>query len=255
MSKRYVIMPDVQAPYEDKKAVKAFTRFVGDYQPDELVCIGDLADYPQPSRWSKDTAGEFEGSVFKDSEYIKANILAPIRESYAGRFTFIEGNHDERPRVYLSKYAPALAESGAFDPATLLDFQQFEIEQTGDFYEFAPGWMMTHGHKGGIRLTQTAGTTALNAARRFVRSVIMGHTHRLATLSHTYGYGAKVTKIVTGVEVGNLMDMRQAGYLKGATANWQQGFSVVTVSGQHVNAEIIQIRNRKFTVEGVEYEV
>lgn len=255
MSKRIVIVSDTQIPYDDRKAVKAVIGFIGDTQPDEVVHIGDLADFPQPSRWSKGTAAEFEGSVFEDSEQIKRRFLGPLREVYDGPVGVHEGNHDERPRVYLSKYAPALAESGAFDIGTLLDFDGFGITQLPEFYKVAPGWITTHGHRGGIRLTQTAGNTALNAAKRMGVSVVMGHTHRLGIGSHTLGYGGKVEKMVTGMEVGNLMDMRQASYLKGATANWQQGFGVLTVDGKHVNAQAISITDRRFTVDGHTWEV
>ena len=61
MSKRIVIIPDTQMPYDDRKALKAMVRFIGDYQPDEVIHIGDLMDFPQPSRWNKDTAGQAEG--------------------------------------------------------------------------------------------------------------------------------------------------------------------------------------------------
>lgn len=257
MSKRYLILPDVQAPYEDRKAVKAFVRFLRDFQPDELVCIGDLVDYPAPSRWSKGQAGEYAGKVKADSEYVKRAILDPIRSVYDGPFKFIEGNHDERPRVYLAKYAPALAEyNGHFEIENLLDFDAFGVERLGDFYDFAPGWTMTHGHLGGIRTTQTPGGSALSAAKnRFQKSIVMGHTHRLGVVYHTYGYGGKVTKTLTGVEVGNLMSMRAATYLKRATANWQQGFCILHVDGPYVRPEIIPILNRKFHVGGITYEV
>ena len=257
MSKRYLILPDVQAPYEDRKAVRAFIRFLGDYQPDELVCIGDLVDYPSPSRWNKGQAGEYIGSVRADSDHAKRRVLAPIREVYDGPFKFIEGNHDERPRVYLAKYAPALSEyDEGFQVENLLDFDSFGVERLGDFYDFAPGWTMTHGHLGGIRMTQTPGGSALSAAKnRFQKSIVMGHTHRLGVSYHTYGYGGKVTKTLTGVEVGNLMSMRAATYLKRATANWQQGFCILHVDGAYVRPEIVPILNRKFHVGGITYEV
>lgn len=254
--KRIVVLSDIQAPYEDRRALKAVTRFVGEYQPDELVQIGDLADYPQPSRWSKDSAAEFQGSVFADSQYIVDKVLAPIRSVYAGPFGVIEGNHDERPRVYLAKYAPALAESKAFHMDSLLQFDQLGINWLPDFYDFAPGWVMTHGHKGGIRLTQEPGKTALNAATgKFLKSVIMGHTHRLGAMTRSFGYDQKISRMITGVEVGNLMNMRLAGYLKGGAANWQSGFVIVYVDGNYVRPDLIPIMNGRFTVEGETYTI
>lgn len=255
MSKSYVVISDTQLPYEDKSAVKALVNFIGAYKPDEVVHIGDVMDYPQPSRWTKGTAAEFEGSVFKDSEYAKRTFLEPLRNVYDGPIGFLEGNHDLRARAYLSKYAPALAESGAFDFESLLDFEKFEISRLPDFYEFAPGWIMTHGHLGRLSISRIAGNTALNAAKKLGKSVIMGHTHRLGKGSHSVGYDGKVVKTLTGVEVGNLMDMKKADYLKGGAGDWQQGFGVVHVDGNHVDVQLSHINGKKFTVDGRTYSI
>ena len=229
--------------------MRAVIEFIGEYQPDEVVHIGDLMDFPQPSRWSKDSAAEFQGSVFEDAEMGKRHLLDPLRAVYDGPIGVIEGNHDERPRVYLAKYAPALAESRAFHMDTMLGFDDYGITWLPDFYEIAPGWVATHGHKGGIRLTQDAGKTALNAAVRFGKSVVMGHTHRLAAVPKTNGYDGNQNTL-WGVEVGNLMDMKQAGYLKGATANWQQGFAILHVNGDHVTPITVPVNDGRFTVDG-----
>lgn len=250
-----VIIPDVQAPYEDRKALRSVIRFVGEFQPDEVIQIGDLADFPQPSRWSKDTRAEFEGSIFDDSDHIKRDFFEPLRKVYGGPIGVHEGNHDERPRVYLSKYSPALAASRAFDFDQLLDFNGFGVSVLPEFYDLAPGWVTTHGHRGGIRLSNIAGNTALNAAKKVGKSLIMGHTHRAGKGHHSEGYGGVVTRQLTGVEVGNLMDMRRAQYLKGGTANWQQAFAVVRVDGKTVQADIIEIRGGKFIVDGTSYDV
>jgi hypothetical protein len=51
--------------------------------------------------------------------------------------------------------------------------------------------------------------------------VCIGHTHRAGIVPHTEAYGGKVTRTVYGMEVGCLMDMGKAGYLKSGGANWQ----------------------------------
>lgn len=256
MTHTIVVISDTQMPYEDKRAVRAVIDFIGQYQPDEVIHIGDVVDYPQPSRWNKDTRGEFEGSVFRDSEYTVKNLIAPLRDAFPdGPIGFLEGNHDLRPREYLDKYAPALSGTDAFDFGTLLQFDEYGITKLPEFYKFAPGWVATHGHRGSIRLTQNAGATALGAAKKLGVSVVMGHTHRLGIASYSTGYGNKVNNTLTGMEVGNLMDMRQAGYLKGAAANWQQGFGIFHVDGKHVQATPVRISGKKFVVDGVTYQV
>jgi hypothetical protein len=66
--RRLVIIPDTQIPFQNKRQVASLIRFIGDEQPEEIIHIGDLMDYPQPSRWNKDTRREFEGSVKRDSQ-------------------------------------------------------------------------------------------------------------------------------------------------------------------------------------------
>lgn len=254
MSKRICIIPDLQIPYHDRKAVKALIRFIGETQPDEVLMIGDVLDFPQPSRWNKDTRGEFEGSIYQDVKIAQWDLFGPLRDVYDGPVGFIEGNHDERPRVYLAKYSPALAGTKAFNVDVLCDFDSYGIEVKPEFYDVAPGWVATHGHRGGININQIAGNTAMNAAKKFGKSVVMGHTHRLGVISHTTGYGGKA-KVLTGFEVGNMMDMKLAGYLKGGTANWQTGFGLLYVEGRTVTPTAVPVVGSKFTVDGVTWHV
>lgn len=251
MSQRIVVISDTQIPFDDRKALAAVVRFIRDYQPDEVLHIGDLMDYPSPSRWTKGTSEEFAQRIKPDSEQCKKRFLGPLRDVYDGPVGVLEGNHDERPFEYLHKYAPALAEYAAdFKFENLLDFDGFGVVVRPEFYKVAPGWIATHGHRGGIRLSQNAGDTAANAAKRFNSSVVMGHTHRLGLKPETRGYGGNVNATLWGMEVGNLMNMKLATYLKGGTANWQQGFGLLTVEGQHVKPEIVPITNGRFSVHG-----
>lgn len=255
MTKRTVVVSDTQIPFDDRRALSAVIRFIGDTQPDEVVHIGDLMDYPTPSRWTKGSAEEFRQRIKPDSEQAKRRFLEPLRSVYDGPVGVHEGNHDRRPRDYLSKYAPALIEYEAeFRFETLLDFDGFGITVLPEFYHLAPGWVSTHGHRGGIRLSQKASDTAYGAMLRFGKSVVIGHTHRLGIKPQTFGYGGAQT-ILWSMEVGNLMNMKLAQYLQGATANWQSGFSLLTVEGRHVKPEIVPVVNGQFSVDGTTWEV
>lgn len=256
MSKRICIIPDLQMPYDDRKALKALIRYIGDTQPDEVIQIGDLCDYPTPSRWSKGSAEEFAKQMKSDNEQAKRRFFEPLRKLYDGPVGVHEGNHDERPRTYLTKYAPALAEfEQQFHIKELLDFDGFGVDLLPEFHKVAPGWITTHGHRGQISLSRIAGNTALNAAKKFHTSVVMGHTHRMGIGSDVGGYGGEIKQWVTGVEVGHLMNQRLAAYLKGGTGNWQIGFALLTIEGQHVKPELVPIHRGKFTVDGRTWEV
>lgn len=251
--KKVLLWPDTHVPLHDKRITRAFIKFIADYQPDEIVHMGDLMDFEAPSRWSKDTRAEFETSVFEESEVARKEILFPLREVYSGPVGLIEGNHDSRPRVYLNKYAPALAESRAFDVDVMLGFKELEILMLPDVYDVAPGWVATHGHLGGIRLNQVAGMTALNAAKKFGKNVALAHVHRLGVTHHTGGYSGS-PHTMSGMEVGHFVNVPMAGYLKGSMPNWQTGFGILSVDGVNVRADAVLIHNNRFTVEGVSYK-
>ncbi|MGW2539340.1 metallophosphoesterase [Kitasatospora sp. NPDC001574] len=248
--KRIVVISDTQIPFEDKRALKNVISFIGEYQPDEVIQIGDLVDYPAPSRWSAGTRAEFEGNVIKDSEYAKKAFLAPLREAYQGPIKVLEGNHDERPRKYLASRAPALAAEDQFYKfENLLDFQAYEVEKAEPYYPFAPGWLAIHGHES-PGLNQVPGATARMKAIKAGVSVVMGHTHRLAISPHTTGHNGRL-KTIYGFEVGHLMDVRQASYLKNGPANWQKGFGLFYVGKYSATPHAIPVADDgSFVVEG-----
>ncbi|WP_232110007.1 metallophosphoesterase [Streptomyces buecherae] len=253
-TKRIVVISDTQIPYHSPRHLKALVRFIGEYQPDELYQIGDLNDYPTPSRWSQGTRTEYEQRVRRDSETTKRVFLSPIRRVYEGPFGILEGNHDLRPRTYLSAQAPALAEYGPdFHFSKLLDFDGFGVDLIEPFHEVGPDTVLMHGHeiKG---LSQESGKTALRHALKAGTNVVMGHTHRLGVMRTGIGYGGR--RVVRwGFEVGHLMDPTHATYLgPGGVANWGAGFGILYVSSRHVAPCAVDIApNGEFIVEGRVY--
>ncbi|MGS2646046.1 metallophosphoesterase [Streptosporangium sp. G12] len=255
LTQRIVIISDTQLPFEDKRALKNVISFIGAYQPDAVYQIGDFMDYPTPSRWSRGTRNEFEQQVVKHSEYGKKNLLEPLRKVYSGPVGVLEGNHDERPRVYLEQTAPALAEfADSFHFSKLLDFDGFGVTLTPSFHKVGPDTVLVHGHeiKG---MSQIAGTSAYNHAAKAGVNIVMGHTHRLGVRRHTsQWFGGKAIRR-WGFEVGNLMDVRKTQYLgAGAVANWQQGFGILYVGKYDVSPYPVDIfSDGSFVVEGERY--
>ncbi|MET8684818.1 metallophosphoesterase [Streptomyces sp. NPDC004732] len=257
MTKRVVVISDTQLPYHDPRALKNVISFVGDYQPDAVYQIGDLVDYPTPSRWNKNTRGEFEQRVVEDSEYTKRNFLAPLRKVYDGPLGVLEGNHDLRPRQYLAENAPALAEfSDAFHFKSLLDFDGFGVDLTPSFHKVGPDTVLIHGHeiKG---MSNIAGTTAYNHARKAGANVVMGHTHRLGIRRETAGNVHTGSTMRWGFEVGALMDPKKAQYLGvGGVCNWQMGFGLLYCGKYDVSPVAVDVRrDGSFVVEGERYGV
>ena len=88
---------------------------------------------------------------------------------------------------------------------------------------------MAHGDEG--RMSGVPGATALKLAQQVGKSVVCGHTHRLGLQHHTTGLNGK-TSTLYGLEVGHMMDMKQASYLTSGVANWQQGVGMLVENKQ-----------------------
>ena len=249
--KRIVVLSDMQIPYHDKKAVDAVLEFVEDYQPDELFCVGDEADSPEPSRWNKGRAEEYAGTLQKGLDKT-SEIMVAFKEAIGDRpFHVMRSNHGDRIQHYISKYAPALASLRELEYAKLLGYRENEITYHDKIYSFAPGWIMAHGDEG--NLIRTAGGTAMALARKTGSSVICGHTHRLGIQHEHMGYNGKIQNRLYGIEVGHLMDLSKASYLNTGSANWQQGIAILYVDKGKVIPSVVPITGTSFVVEGQKY--
>lgn len=244
-----LLISDMQYPYHDAKAVRNLVDFARYAKPD-LVCVGDELDCPQPARWSKGFAEEYAGTLDQHRKGLQ-DILTQFRQAVGPKREFIisRSNHVDRLETYITKYAPAFAGLPELAIEKFLGYDELGIDYRREISEIAPGWLLAHGDEGS--LSRIAGNTALNLAKRLGKSVVCGHTHRAGTGSHTTGYAGKITQKVTGLEVGNLMDMRQAHYLRMGAADWQQAFGVLHVDGNRVSPQLVSILpGGRFTVDG-----
>ncbi len=249
--KKVVILPDLQIPLHDEKFVNALMKFVADYKPDELYCVGDEFDAFEISRWDKGTTKEFGGTFQKniDKTY---EIMAGFRKALGNKpFHVMRSNHGEtRLRSYL-RTAPALATLRALDYAELMGYNNLGIIYHNRIWEFAKGWGLAHGDEGSM--VQTAGGTAMALAKKTGLSMITGHTHRAGLQHHHSGFSGKHTQLLYGMEVGHAMAMGKASYLPAGSGNWQQAFGILYIDKNNVTPNLIQVNGKSFIVEGKKY--
>lgn len=250
--KRVIVIPDLQIPLHDVKVVNHFIKFVEEYQPDELYCVGDEFDAFEISRWDRGTAKEFGGTFQKniDKTY---DVMARFREAIGPKkpFHVMRSNHGQtRLRSYL-RSAPALSTLRVLNYADLMGYKGLNITYHDRIWEFAKGWGLAHGDEGS--LINTAGGTALALAKKTGLSMVTGHTHR-AGLQHSHtGYNGKLTQRLYGCEVGHMMNLELANYLPAGAGNWQQAFGLLYIDRDKVTPNIITIQNNEFIVEGSKY--
>jgi hypothetical protein len=245
-----LIWPDTQIPEQDNKSVNALIGFVKDFQPSTIVDIGDWMDFSPPSRWSKGTAAEYDTSLTKDLAAAH-EIQAKVRNVWEGKWLRHLGNHDLRVLEAVKRHTPWLHGYEGISYDSMLRHSEYGIETLPTFYDVAPGWISTHGHKG-VSINPRPAGTAMGLVKKTGKSVVCGHTHRAALEPWDLGYNGR-TKRLWAMEVGNLMDMKKAGYLGLGAANWQQAFGLLHVTGRNVRPEVIYINNGRFVVEGKEY--
>jgi hypothetical protein len=243
--KKVVVISDLQVPFHDPIAVRNVVAFIKKFKPDQVITIGDEIDLPQISRWTEGTPGWFEQSLGADRD-ATVEILWDLQVT-----DMIRSNHTDRLYNVIMKKIPA------FLALPELKFEKFmKLDELGIKFhrkplEFAPDWIAIHGDEGSVK--PTPGLTALEAARRHGKSVVCGHTHRAGQSAFTEASGGVLGRVLRGVEVGNLMDFKKAGYTKGV-ANWQQAFAVFYVDKKAVTNTIVHIeKDGSFVFEGKRY--
>ena len=239
MQQRVVVLSDLQIPYHDESAVKRVVSFIKWYKPTQLWCVGDELDAPEPSRWNKGMAGEY-ATTLQDSIDMTYNVMADFRDALGKTKPFIiqRSNHTDRIQTYIRKYAPAFNSLESLQIEKLLGYNDLNIQYLHRFKELLPGWVMAHGDEG--RAIQVPGSTAMSLAKKLGKSVVCGHTHKLGLQHETTGlYGKNRTQF--GLEVGHLMDIKQASYLTTGVANWQQGIGILVEKNRKVTPYAVPI--------------
>jgi hypothetical protein len=213
-----VVVSDLQVPFHHPKAVKNLAAFIRKFKPDEVLCVGDEIDFQTISRWSSGK-DEWSGTIGKDRD-LCVDIMYDLQITQLSR-----SNHGARLYNALMKRLPGLIGAPELEIENFLRLPELGITYHHKPYPI-PGtnWIMVHGDEQPTK--PVGGLTALEAARRHGKSVVCGHTHRQGIASYTQSSGGSVVSQLTGLEVGHLMDTKQANYTKG-TFNWQMGFGVI----------------------------
>ena len=244
--KRTVVISDLQVPYYDPKAVHNVAKFIRKWRPDRVVTVGDEIDLPQLSRWERGLAGEFAGTLDADRRKTQ-EVLFDL-----GVTDMVRSNHTDRLYNSIKTRLPAFADLPELRFENWLGLPDLGIKFHRDPFPVAKGWIVLHGDEGSV--SQKGGQTALGLAIRHGKSVVCGHTHRAGLSGLTMASGGVLGGILWGLEVGNLMNFKDAKYLKGGSGNWQQGFGLIYErKGQVTPVFVPGERDGSFTVEGKIY--
>lgn len=243
--KKIVILSDLQVPFEDVHVTQNIARFLKTFKPDQTVTIGDEIDFQTISKWSAGTPEEYSQSLGDDRDRC-VDLLWEL-----GVTDCIRSNHTDRLYNVIMRKIPSFLSLPELRFEKFMKFDELGITFHKTPMTLAPNWVAVHGDHTPIK--PQGGLSALEAARRHGKNIISGHTHRAGRSSFTEASGGRLGRVLHGVEVGNLMDFKQASYTKG-TANWQQAFAIMWVKGKNVQVDLIYIeKDGTFTVQGKVY--
>lgn len=214
-----IILSDLQLPYHHRRAVSAVCNMLADRASDiaEVHQIGDFFDFCAISTFSRGTPKE-DGRRLQHEIDVAEDVMRDIGKAYPGLKTRIRGNHDDRLDRYLGTQARGLAGLRVLQYDSLTLAQEYGWQTAAEPYPLARGTVAVHG----LTVRKHSGYTAHAHLERLSGNVIHGHTHRAALVYRTLGDNQR-----WAMEVGCLMDRRQASYLPCGAADWQMAIGAL----------------------------
>jgi len=253
-TKLTLILPDIQYPFHDALVLSKLIKVIEDIQPDAVFQIGDAIDFPQVSRWSKGTAGEYEPTLQKHIDGFVSDVLRPVRQAAPkAKFTWLEGNHDLRVKDFIKSYAAPFGPLRALEMESLFGLDEFAVDYVRGPIRIGTNTYAVHGHEsGGYSGTPQAWETKFLKRYGSDKNVLFGHTHQPYLLTRGYGFDGKITPRFT-MNVGSIMDPTHAKYVKDGSVSWVMSFALLRDDGKRVYPELITMVDRGFYVNGVKY--
>lgn len=218
---RWIVLPDLQIPYEDKRTMEALEAYIKDVQKSNnpfvgWLQIGDMLDFDELSRWNVGYEASIKGNLAESFE--RGNSFLDRHQALMGencKMVILQGNHDFRTVDFGLKY-PSMKEFVDYEHNLNLEargIQYVKCWETGAMYQkgnayFTHGKFLNKYHA--FKMVDTYGVC-----------VYYGHTHDVMEFpKSTWGND----KTLVGKSLGCLCEYEQT-YMKGSPSNWQQSFS------------------------------
>lgn len=250
-----VVIPDTQYPWIDTDAERALMDFVSDQQPDQLIQIGDFADFYSLANFDKKISPSQRMHLEEEVNLSRAKLrewasLVPRRVPKK----FIEGNHEARVARYLEQQGGEFFDLSELSVASLLRVEEAGWEYIGPYGSGT--WV---GRPGGLWAThgdfarKWSADSAQAHISKYGHSVIHGHTHRLGAFYQTQ-QGADGPRTLGAFEVGCLCSFSTTPRATTVT-DWQHGFAVVWTSKTtpRFHVDLVAITEGGFVAGGRKY--
>lgn len=218
--KKALLIPDVHIGHEDKKAYGLMLKVAKDIKVDEIVILGDFADFYAIN--SHGTHPQVIPMLIDEVESVKKRIDELDKLFPKAKKVFIEGNHEYRLERYLLKNCPALF--GVTSTEHLLELNK---RPNWKFIPYGPNQSYkVLGSKLKARHEPLSSSAKATAAKALT-SLVYGHIHRIEE-SHIVGLDGTNHVCFSVGWLGDKTYDKIFGYVK-SHHQWQLGFGIVHV--------------------------
>lgn len=246
------VSTDWHAPYQDRGLEDCYLQVLADLQPDEDWDLGDLCDFPTPSR-HRTTRG-FEASPQEGIDERYKHDAKRVAAAPNAIHKRLYGNHDERIdhaiRDKIGAHVARLARAGdtlpVMDLANLLRYDELGIEVLrpgGDYHsvvaKICEGLNARHGTKSGPM------GGAVKTMRRRSTAQLSGHDHKQMATIHVMYDDDDMVELRLSASIG-CGCQRALARSYAEDADIHLGFAVVTDHGGGVfNVELARYDDAK----------
>ena len=232
-------------PFQFDEAIVNLKKLVNTFKFDLVLNVGDELDLNTISKYSQGKAESFQQTLNADRDLCK-DILYDLKTDVVSR-----SNHGDRLFSAVSQI-PGLMALPELQYEKFMGYEDLGIYFAKKPYEI-PGtdFVLCHGDEG--NLSRVGGSSALNIAKRWGRSVIAGHSHRMGYTCHSEAFNGRLQRVLVGIEVGHTCSLSKMRYLAkgGYYANWQAGAVIMTIKRGNPSFEMIRFNtDGSFTALG-----
>jgi len=232
-------------PFQFDEAIVNLKKLVNTFKFDLVLNVGDELDLNTISKYSQGKAESFQQTLNADRDLCK-DILYDLKTDVVSR-----SNHGDRLFSAVSQI-PGLMALPELQYEKFMGYDDLGIFFAKKPYEI-PGtdFVLCHGDEG--NLSRVGGSSALNIAKRWGKSCIAGHSHRMGYTCHSEAFNGRLQRVLVGIEVGHTCNISKMRYLAkgGYYANWQAGAVIMTIKRGNPSFEMIRFNtDGSFTALG-----
>ena len=235
-----IAISDAHIPFEDKSVCEQVVECIRDHRPGAVHLLGDMGDFYEVSRFSKDPLRK---ETLQDDLDFLLEFLEKVRDAAPGaRIIYTEGNHENRLITFLRTQAPSLCALRCLELPKLLKFGKLRIHYRTERQPYRIGSLLfTHGQL----IRRWSAYSARAHFEKYGCCVIHGHTHRLGAFYHRdmdNTFGAWENGCICSLNPEFVM-----------VPDWQHGWSVIWTRGEYFHVDQVPVIKGKYIYHGKIY--